>query len=343
MSTSDSGTLTYRRQAIQAWLARLFKARVTTLLLINLVVGVVLTILTWLIYQQPRFLDPKNLASVVMGMTYDLLMAMGMTLVLILGGIDLSVGSVLGLSGVVTTMLLSKHVVGGGVPVPVAVIAGLSVAAACGALNGLGVAWLKLAPFIVTLGMMAIARGLATVLTSGWYISGLPDSYLAIGQGTLLGVPYPVYIGLLVLLVFNYLLRQWKPLNQAFYVGSNPSAAALSGIRVTLVIFFGYVISGLLAGVAAIFMTSRLAMGFFQFGLVAELNAIAAAVIGGASFAGGSGDLVGTFLGVLLLAVIRNGFILLKGSPNWQSVVSGAIVFVAIAIDAYRRRKETRE
>ncbi len=343
MSTSDSGTLTYRRQAIQAWLTRFFRARATTLLLINLVVGLVLTILTWLIYQQPRFLDPKNLASVVMGMTYDLLMAMGMTLVLILGGIDLSVGSVLGLSGVATTMLLSKHVVGGVVPVPVAVIVGLSVAAACGALNGLGVARLKIAPFIVTLGMMAIARGLATVLTSGWYISGLPDSYLAIGQGTLLGVPYPVYIGLLILLVFNYLLKHWKPLNQVFYVGSNPSAAALSGIRVTLVTFSGYVISGLLAGVAAIFMTSRLAMGFFQFGLVAELNAIAAAVIGGASFAGGSGDLVGTFLGVLLLAVIKNGFVLLKGNPNWQNVVSGAIVFVAIAVDAYRRRKETRE
>jgi ribose transport system permease protein len=143
--------------------------------------------------------------------------------------------------------------------------------------------------------------------------------------------------------VFNFLLGRWKPLNQAFFIGQNPAAAQLSGLPVTLVTFAAYVISSLLAGLAGIFMTSRLAMGFFQFGLGSELNAIAGAVIGGASFAGGSGNLLGTFLGVLLLALIRNGFVLLNGSPNWQGIVSGAIVFAAIAIDAFRRRKETRE
>ena len=314
-----------------------FKSRTTTLLLINLAVAALLSVL------QPRFLDPDNLTSMVMGMTYDLLMAMGMTLVLILGGIDLSVGSVLALAGVVITMLLSNQVMSFPVPVPLAVLAGLVVAMTCGALNGLGVAKLKIAPFIVTLGMFAIARGLATVLTSGWYISGLPDAYLTIGQGAVSGIPFPIIITLAILIVFNYLLKHWKPLNQAFYIGQNPNAAALSGIRVTLVTFFGYVISSTLAGVAAVFMTSRLAMGFFQFGLGSELNAIAGAVIGGASFAGGSGNLLGTFLGVLLLALIRNGFVLLNGSPNWQGVVSGAIVFLAIAVDAYRRRHETRE
>ncbi|MBP8292846.1 MAG: ABC transporter permease, partial [Caldilineaceae bacterium] len=316
---------------------RFFKSRTTTLLLINLAVAALLSVL------QPRFLDPDNLTSMFMGMTYDLLMAMGMTLVLILGGIDLSVGSVLALAGVVITMLLSNQVMSFPVPVPLAVLAGLVVAMTCGALNGLGVAKLKIAPFIVTLGMFAIARGLATVLTSGWYISGLPDAYLTIGQGAVSGIPFPILITLAILVVFNYLLKHWKPLNQAFYIGQNPDAAALSGIRVTLVTFFGYVISSTLAGVAAVFMTSRLAMGFFQFGLGSELNAIAGAVIGGASFAGGSGNLLGTFLGVLLLALIRNGFVLLNGSPNWQGVVSGAIVFLAIAVDAYRRRHETRE
>lgn len=316
---------------------RFFKSRTTTLLLINLAVAAALSVL------QPRFLDPDNLTSMFMGMTYDLLMAMGMTLVLILGGIDLSVGSVLALAGVVITMLLSNRVMSFPVPVPLAVMAGLAVAMTCGALNGLGVARLKIAPFIVTLGMFAIARGLATVLTSGWYVSGLPDAYLTIGQGAVAGIPFPIIITLAILIIFNYLLKHWKPLNQAFYIGQNPNAAALSGIRVTLVTFFGYVISSTLAGVAAVFMTSRLAMGFFQFGLGSELNAIAGAVIGGASFAGGSGDLLGTFLGVLLLALIRNGFVLLNGSPNWQGVVSGAIVFLAIAVDAYRRRHETRE
>lgn len=334
MSATDTGTLAYAKQST---LARLLKARTTTLFLVILVVSFGLALL------QPRFLDAENLTSVVMGMTYDLLMATGMTIVLILGGIDLSVGSVLGLSGVVMTMLLSQHVMGGSVPIPVALIAGLAVATVCGALNGIGVARLKIAPFIVTLSMMSIARGLSTVLTSGWFVSGLPEGYLAIGQGTLLGIPYPVYITLCILVVLAFLLNNWKPLNQIFYIGSNPRAAELSGIRVVFITFWGYVISSLLAGVSAVFMTSRLAMGFFQFGLGAELNAIAAAVIGGASFAGGAGDLLGTFLGVLLLAIIRNGFVLLKGSPNWQSVISGAIVFVAIAVDAYRRRKETRE
>ena len=318
-------------------LSRFFKSRTTTLLIVNLAVAALLSIL------QPRFLDPDNLTSMFMGMTYDLLMAMGMTLILILGGIDLSVGSVLGLSGVVVTMLLSNQVMSIPIPVPVAVLAGLVVAMTCGALNGIGVAKLKIAPFIVTLGMFAIARGLATVLTSGWYISGLPDAYLAIGQGAVFGFPFPILVTLIILFIFNHLLKHWKPLNQAFYIGQNPDAAALSGIRVTLVTFSGYVISSALAGVAAVFMTSRLAMGFFQFGLGSELNAIAGAVIGGASFAGGSGNLLGTFLGVLLLALIRNGFVLLNGSPNWQGVVSGAIVFLAIAVDAYRRRHETRE
>ncbi len=336
--SSDSGTLTHKRAVIFGWLTNFFKGRTASLLLINLVVVIVLSIL------QPRFLDPTNLTSVVMGMTYDLLMAMGMTLVLILGGIDLSVGSVLGLAGVVTTLSLSKNAAGGGAtPIPVAILLGLGVAALCGAMNGFMVARLKIAPFIVTLGMMAIARGLGTVLTSGWYVSGLPESYLQLGQGSFLSVPYPIYLTLLILIVFNYLLKHWQPLYQAFYVGSNPPAAALSGLRVSLVTFFGYVICSLLAGVAGIFMTSRLAMGFFQFGLGNELNAIAAAVIGGASFSGGSGNLIGTFLGVLLLALIRNGFVLLHGSPNWQSVISGAVVFLAIAVDAYRRRKETRE
>lgn len=335
--TADaSEALSYPSRPIRERLARLISGRRATLLLAILIASIILAIL------RPTFLNKENITSLLMGMTYDLFMAMGLTMVLILGGIDLSVGSVLGLAGVVTTMLMSKHM---GVELDpfLAVLAGLGVAALCGAVNGFGVAKLKIAPFIVTLAMLAIARGLATVLTSGWYISGLPDQYVVIGQGMLWGIPYPVFIALAVIVVFNYLLKQWKPLNQAFFIGSNPQAAALSGIRVARVTFFGYVISSLLAGTAAIFMTSRLAMGFFQFGLGSELNAIAAAVIGGASFAGGEGDLFGAFLAVLLIAVINNGFVLLGGDPNWKTLVQGAIVFLAIALDGYRRRKGTRE
>ena len=311
---------------------RLFRGRVTALALLSLALGAVLSVLS------PYFLTSQNLTTIAIGMMYDLLLACGMTLVLVLGGIDLSVGSIVGLTAVLTTMALQS-----GVSIPIAIVLGLCAAMLCGAINGFGVAYLKLAPFVVTLGMMSIARGIATVLTSGYFVSNLPEGYLNIGQGTLWGVPYPVFFDIAVIIGFNYLLQNWKPLQQSYYIGNNPLAARLSGIRVSRVTFYGYVISGLMSGIAAIFMTSRLAMGFFQFGLGSELTAIAASVIGGASLNGGSGSILGTCFGVLLLAIINNGFILLKGSPNWQNVVSGTILVAALIVDAYRRRKEERE
>lgn len=313
-------------------LAKLLRGRTTALAILSLSLALILSVLS------PQFLTSTNLTTIATGMIYDLLIAAGMTLVLILGGIDLSVGSILGLTGVITTMALQD-----GASIPAAIAIGLSVAVLCGAINGFAVAYLKIAPFVVTLGMMSIARGIATVLTSGYFVSGLPPEYLTIGQGTFLGVPNPVYITLGILLVFHILLKNWKPLNQAYYVGNNPKAARLSGIRVARLMFVGFVISGLMSGIAAIFMTSRLAMGFFQFGLGSELTGIAASVIGGASLNGGSGNILGTFFGVLLLTTINNGFILLQGSPNWQNVVSGGILVAALVVDAYRRRKEARE
>ena len=284
------------------------------------------------VFKPMAFLDSKNFEAMATGMIYDLLMASGMTLVLITGGIDLSVGSVLALTGVVTTMFLQK-----GTGVAASLSLGLAVSTLAGAVNGFCIARLKVAPFIVTLATMSVARGGALVLTSGYYVSSLPDSYLAIGRGELWGIPYPVYAVILILVVFGYLLRNWKPLNQAFYIGSNPKAAVLAGIPVGTVVFFSYIICSLFAGAAAIFMTSRLAMGYSGFGMMAELRAIAAAVIGGASLKGGTGSIVGTFLGVVLLVVINNGFVLFGCSPNWQQVVSGAILVAAVGVDAWRR------
>ncbi len=307
---------------------RLFTSRIGTLVLLNLFAAALLSVLS------PQFLTQSNLTSVIVGMTYTLLLASGMTLVLVLAGIDLSVGSVLGLTGILTTLMLSW-----GVPVPLAIISGLALAATAGAINGIFIAKFKIAPFIVTLAMMSVARGLATVLTSGYFVSNLPREYTVIGQGSIAGIPIPVLVTIPLLFLFDYLLRRWRPLNQAFLIGANPAAAALSGIPVATVTFFGYVISAVLAGVAGIFMTSRLGMGFFQFGLGGELTAIAAAVIGGASLRGGSGSILGTSLGVLLLAIVNNGFVLLRGSPNWLNVMSGLILVVAVAADAYRQRR----
>lgn len=331
--TSRTETIDHQSMRSSLWLSKVFNSRNSWLALLILAVSFGLAT------QTDQFLTKTNLTTVTIGMTYDLLMASGMTLVLILGGIDLSVGSILGLTGVVMTLLMKDY----GYPIPIAILLGLAVACLCGAINGFGVAKLKLAPFIVTLGMMSIARGIATVLTQGYFVSPLPSAYLDIGQGNIIGIPYPILFVIPTLFLFDYLLRNWKPLNQTFFIGNNPAAARLSGIRVAWLTFFGYVISGFMAGLAAMFMTSRLAMGFFQFGLGAELTAIAAAVIGGASLNGGSGNIMGTVLGVFLLALIRNGFVLLQGDPNWQSVVSGAILVTALVVDAYRRRNESRE
>jgi ribose transport system permease protein len=304
------------------------RAREAALALMVLVVSGLLAL------AEPRFLNASNLVSVGTGMIYDLPVAAGMTLVLVLGGIDLSVGAVIGLTSVITAMYLRA-----GGSVVLAVPIALATAGGAGALNGLLVARFNIAPFLVTLGTMSIARGTATVLTSGYFLSGLPRAYIEIGRGQLLGVPYPVFVVVGVVIVFDVLLRRWKPLHDAFYAGGNPAAAVLSGIDVRRLVFVGYLASALAAGLSAVFMTSRLAMGYARFGELAELRAIAAAVLGGASFSGGTGSILGAALGVLLLAVISNGFVLLRLSVYWQGVVSGLILVVAIALDASRRRR----
>lgn len=297
------------------------QAREVQLLLLTSVVVLIISNLT------PNFLTESNLKSVAMGMTYDLIVALGMTYVLILGGLDLSVGSNIALTGIITTLLMQKGVVS----VPVAIGIGLSVSFIIGAINGSVIARFRINPFIVTLGMMSLARGGAMVLTSGYFVTGLPESFLIIGQGEIMGIPFPVIVALLIVIIFDFLLKNWVHLNRAFPVGADPDNAALLGINVNKTVVLGFALCGLFAGITAIFMCSRLAMGYAQFGLEIELRALGAAVIGGATFSGGRGSIWGTFLGVLLLAIINNGFILMDASIYWQKVVNGTILIIAIA------------
>jgi ribose/xylose/arabinose/galactoside ABC-type transport system permease subunit len=296
---------------------------------------VIITLAVGLSVLEPRFLSVSNVRSLGTSMIYDIPPAAGMTLVLILGGIDLSVGSVLALTGVLISLGLTANL-----PVPLAIMTGLGSAAAVGALNGVLVARFGLPPFIVTLGTMSLARGLAVVLTSGYMVSGLPAGYLALGRGQLFGVPVPIVILAALLLGLHWLLRRWAPLYQAFYVGQNPEAARLAGLPVTKLTIGGYVASALLAGLSAIFMTSRLGMGYARFGELAELRAIAAAVLGGASLSGGQGSILGALLGVLLLSLILNGFVLLNLSIYWQSVATGLVLLLAVVVDRVRRDGE---
>ena len=282
---------------------------------------------------RPGFLNSDNLISIATGMVYDLPLAMAATLVLVVGGIDLSLGAVLALSSVVTTLSLRA-----GAPVPLAIAAGLGVAAAVGALNGLLVTRFRLAPFIVTLGTMSLARGAAVVLTSGYMVAGLPPAFLALGRERLLFLPVAIWIVAALLLLGHVLLLRYRPLHDAFYVGQNREAARLSGLRADALTASLYVTSAVLAGIAALFMSSRLGMGYARFGELAELRAIAAAVLGGAAFSGGVGSILGSALGVLLLALIQNGFVLLNLSIHWQNIATGLVLFLAISIDAVRRR-----
>jgi ribose/xylose/arabinose/galactoside ABC-type transport system permease subunit len=297
------------------------RLREVQLLLLTLFVGAIISILT------PNFLTDSNLKSVAMGMTYDLIVALGMTYVLILGGLDLSVGSNIALSGIITTLLLQKGWVG----VPLAISIGLGMSFIIGAINGAVIVRYRINPFIVTLGMMSLARGAAMVLTSGYFVTSLPQSFLIIGRGEIMGIPFPVIASVLISIVLDFLLKNWISLNRAFLVGANPDYAELLGINVKRTIFLGFALCGLFSGISAMFMCSRLAMGYAQFGLEIELRALGAAVIGGATFSGGRGSIWGTFLGVLLLALINNGFVLMDASIYWQKVVNGTILIVAIA------------
>lgn len=333
MKKSNFGTVDQTEQQKSKLIHKLFRTREFSLLIVITLVFIVLAIL-----KTDSFLKWKNFEAISNGMVFDLAIVSGMTIVLILWGIDLSVGSVLALTSVLTAMMLR-----GGVPIFLSVMLGLGAAAACGAVNGFLISRYRIAPFIVTLGMYSIARGLAVVLTSGYYLASLPKAFVTVGRSKLLGVPLSIIIIVLLLVVLGILLKHNRFFSQMYFVGNNPKAAELSGHDVKLVLFFGYVISSLMAGVAGILMTSRLAMGFSGFGQLAELRAIAAAVIGGASFSGGEGSIIGAALGVILLALINNGFVLLNGPPDWQQAVSGIILIVAVGVDAYRRRKERRE
>jgi ribose transport system permease protein len=307
-------------------------SREVGLLVVLAATAAVLTLL------HPDFLQRSNLISIGTGMIYDLPLAAGMTLVLIVGAIDLSVGAVLALSGVVITLMLRS-----GWPMALAVASGVLLAAGIGALNGLLITRFRLPAFIVTLGTMSIARGAAVVLTSGYMVSGLPSGYVAFGRATWLDLPVPMWALLVLLGAGQLLLSRWQPLHDVFYVGHNREAARLCGLPVTRLTVAAFVVSGVCAAVAAIFMTSRMGMGYARFGELAELRAIAAAVLGGASFTGGSGSVTGAALGVLLLAVILNGFVLLNLSIYWQSLATGLILIVAVATDTLRRGRYAGE
>ncbi len=287
-----------------------------------------------LAFYVPPFRTLENLSNIGFQTAVIVLLAAGQTLVIIAAGIDLSVGSVLALVGVVTALSLAR-----GQPIPIAVGAGLLVGAFCGFVNGFLVTKGRIPPFIATLGMMGVARGLALVLSEAQNVF-IPteNRFLDLGTGRLVGIPIPFVIAAVVALLTEVSISFTRFGRHIYAVGGNREAARLSGVPVHRVLMGVFVLCGLTAGVGGIVETARLSIGQPTGGQLYELHAIAAAVIGGASLAGGRGSVLGTVLGALLMAVIRNGSDLLNIPYQWQQVILGGLVVLAVLFDQWRRR-----
>ncbi len=274
-----------------------------------------------------RFLTLNNVVNVLRQSTINGIIAVGMTHVILTAGIDLSVGAVLALCTVVTADLLQK-----GMPVPLAVIAGLGLGAGLGFVNGLIITRARVPPFVATLGMMTVARGLALTYTQGRPITGLPDAFRFVGTGSLGPIPMPILIaGLTFILGYVLLMRTWVG-EYIFALGNNPVAARYAGIATGRYITFVYVLAGLLSALAGMILVARLNSAQPTAGLGYEFDAIAAVVVGGTSFAGGEGGLGGTLLGVLVIAVLNNGLNLLNVSSFYQPVVTGVVIALALLL-----------
>ncbi|HLH63356.1 MAG TPA: ABC transporter permease [Ktedonobacteraceae bacterium] len=279
------------------------------------------------------FLTLTNLDNLVRQVAVFAILSVGQLFVILTGGIDLSVGSVLGLSGGVTALLLAS-----GTSVPVAILAGLATGLVVGLINGLLVAKLKLPPFIATLGMLGVARGLVLLWTDAKTIAPLPDAFNIIANGNVLGLPSLFWILVIVALIAAFILGRTIFGRYVYAVGSNAESARLSGVPVNSVLIAVYCISGLLAGFAGILTTSRLGAGIPTAGTGYELQAIAGAVIGGASLSGAKGRVIGAVLGALIMGLLANGGNLLAIDPFYLQIAIGLLIILAVYFDHLQGR-----
>jgi ribose transport system permease protein len=297
--------------------------------------GALIVIFVYLSFASSEFLTSDNLFNVGAQTAVTAIIAMGMTLVIITAGIDLSVGSVAALAGVVGALAMSRW----GIPVIPAIGVGILIGAVAGLVNGVLITWAGMAPFIATLGMMSVARGTLDISTNAVAVFGLPDDFELLGQGQIGPVPIPVIAIIIVALLGHLVLTRTKLGRYAYAIGSNEEAARLSGISIRVYLTIVYTICGALAGLGGMIAASRVNSGQPNFGIGLELDVIAAAVIGGASLFGGQGTIVGTLIGAFLIALIRNGSVLLDINTFVQSVVIGVVIWLAVMWDGFRRRK----
>jgi ribose transport system permease protein len=283
----------------------------------------------------PHFLTTSNLLNVTQQTAINAIIAAGMTFVIITAGIDLSVGSILALAGVVLGSALAA-----GVPLPLALLSAPAVGLLCGQVNGLLITLGRLPPFIATLGMMSVARGGALMYTAGRPVSGFDEEFRFLATGELFHVPSPVWIMLVVYVLAHFVLTKTRLGRYTYAIGGNEQAALLSGVNTKLYKTLAYGLSGMLSGLAAVILTARLNSAQPIAGIMYELDAIAATVIGGTSLTGGEGTVVGTLIGALIMGVLRNGLNLLGISSFLQQIVIGSVIIVAVLVDMALKKQK---
>jgi ribose transport system permease protein len=325
--------LTAKKKQISIW-RRLFASRESGVFVALVALFIVMH------FANPYFSKTENLFNVLRGMSTIGIMAIGMTMVIVSGGIDLSVGSVAAVSAMVT----ARQMTYGGWPPWVSFFTGIGVGLLCGAINGAIITRLKVPPFIATLGMYSMARGLT--FAASWGLQGSVASNIPmrnpqvnfLGAGYVGVVPFPVIEMVVLVVIFTLFLGQTVLGRQIYALGSNEQAARLSGVRINRVRMFVYTITGGFAALAGIMSAGLLSTAATNLGTGAELDVIAAAVIGGASLAGGEGTILGAIIGAAIMAVIRNAFVLLKMPVYMQNVTIGAVIILAVVMDQFRKR-----
>jgi ribose transport system permease protein len=253
--------------------------------------------------------------------------------VILTGGIDLSVGSIMGLAGVISALAMA-----GQQPIWFSVLLGLITGIACGLLNGVLISYVRIAPFIVTLGMQSFARGIILIITKGWPVTNIPKPFLVVGQGDFLALPIPLWMTIFLGLIAHFLLSRTTFGRRTYAIGGNEQATFLSGINVKKIKVFLYMISGLMSAVVGIILVARFNSAQADTGTGWELDAIAAAVIGGTSLSGGSGSILGVIIGAAIMGVIRNGLVLMRVSAYWQTAVIGVIIVLAAVLDRIKNK-----
>jgi ribose transport system permease protein len=289
-----------------------------------------------------RFLTVANGWNIMRQISVNVCLSVGMTMVIVSGGIDLSVGSVLAFSGAVTAGLIKN-------PIPIpwlgveiqftpwgGIAAGVGLGICLGWCNGKMITRLKIPPFVATLGMLSIARGMTMLWTKGFPITGLGDDFAMLGTRSWLGIPTPVWIAGTIVAVFVLVTKKTRFGRYIYAIGGNETTAAYSGVNVNRIKVIVYTLAGALSAVAGMIMTSRLDSAQPNAGTGYELDSIAAVVIGGTSLSGGRGTIVGTVIGCMIIGILNSGLVLLDVSPFWQQVVKGAVILLAVAIDRMR-------